>query len=69
MIKKKFNWRDCHAYFINLDHRQDRLDKMKLELSRVGIKAERLRGMYPHEYSGDPSKVQVMANRTKGAIG
>lgn len=65
----KFNWRDCYTAFVNLDHRIDRKERMEAELERVGIKSERIRGMYPHEYTGDPSKVQVMNNRTKGAIG
>ena len=65
----EFNWRDCYASYINLDHREDRNGRMKEELERVGINAVRTRGMYPHEYSGDMSKVQVMWNRTKGAVG
>jgi len=64
-----FLWRDCYSAFINLDHREDRLEKMVAELQRVGIKAERIRGMLPEEYSGDMSKVQKMWDRTKGAIG
>lgn len=66
---EKFNWKECHTAFVNLDHRQDRLNRMQSQLEIAGISAERLRGMYPHEYTGDPSLVQVMANRTKGAIG
>ena len=64
-----FDWRDCYASYINLDHREDRNVRMKAELERIGIDAVRTRGMYPHEYAGDMSKVQVMWNRTKGAVG
>ena len=31
----------CNAFYINLDHRQDRKDLVEHELSKVGIKAER----------------------------
>jgi GR25 family glycosyltransferase involved in LPS biosynthesis len=67
--KPILQWRDCYTAFINLDHRQDRLERMNAELERVGIKAERLRGMYPNEYTGDKAKVVKMEQRTRGAIG
>lgn len=65
----KFNWRESFTGYINLDHRTDRREKMEQELERVGLNAERIRGMPYQEYNGDQSKVQVMFNRTKGAIG
>jgi len=67
--KGNFQWRDCYTAFVNLDHRQDRLERMKAELDKYGIQAERLRGMYPQEYTGDKGEVAKMENRTKGAIG
>lgn len=60
---------NTYASFINLDHRTDRLNRMQAELKRVGISAVRTPGMLPEEYKGDPEKVKVMFNRTKGAIG
>lgn len=60
---------DVYASFINLDSRPDRLEHMNKELARVGIEAERTRGILPDEYKGDSSRVEVMRNRTPGAIG
>lgn len=61
---------DCHIRFINLDHRTDRLTHMTTELNRVGLQAERLRGMPWQEYSGPPRNIQGMiTRRTPGAIG
>lgn len=59
----------CDIAFVNLDHRKDRLERMQNTLAEAGIKARRVRGMYPHEYKGDPKRVEVMRNRTPGAIG
>lgn len=59
-----------YARFVNLPHRTDRLAHMQEQLSRITrFKAEPIRGMYPHEYTGDQSKVEVMRRRTPGAIG
>lgn len=58
-----------HARFVNLRHRTDRLAHMEQQLARIGLKAERIPGMYPNEYDGDRSKVQTMLNRTPGALG
>jgi GR25 family glycosyltransferase involved in LPS biosynthesis len=64
------NWRtDLFSAFVNLDHRNDRLTHMNNELSRVGLQAERVRGIYPHEIVTDRSKTLVMQQRTPGAIG
>lgn len=60
---------NLYAAFVNLDSRRDRLVHMTGQLKRVGITADRIRGMLPQEYKGDPEKVKVMHNRTKGAIG
>lgn len=65
------NWRNAYTAYVNLDHRVDRNLKMIKELNRVGIKAQRVRGMYPEEYKGDLAKVQKMRdyNGIGGAIG
>jgi len=63
------SWRDFYTAYINLDHRPDRREQVEEELKKVGIVAERVRGMYPDEYKGDFNKIQVMWNRTKGAVG
>ena len=59
--------------FVNLDHRRDRLVHMEQELARVGISAVRMRGMLPEEtiksHHLDTTRLQVMQNRTPGAIG
>jgi hypothetical protein len=56
--------------YINLDHRTDRRHHMERELARVGIDADRFRGIRaqgtPLEYRPG---VEVMRNRTPGAIG
>lgn len=57
------------AYYINLDHRTDRNIRMVRELDRIGLTALRIRGMLPDEFDLTDPKLQVMANRTKGAIG
>ncbi len=64
-----FNWKTCHFSFVNLDHRPDRLEHMKAQLSRVGIEAERTRGILPHEIPKDTKAYDKMLNRTKGAAG
>lgn len=58
-----------YASFINLDHRKDRLNHMIGELSKAGIDAVRERGRKPIEFNLDDPKIQVMKNRTPGAIG
>lgn len=63
---KKDNY---HIAFVNLDHRTDRLKHMEQQLAAAGIEATRVRGMYPHEYTGDRNRVLKMQNRTPGAIG
>ena len=59
----------CSCAYVNLDHRLDRKIRMERSLEEAGIKAHRVRGMLPDEYKGDPKKVEVMRNRTPGAIG
>lgn len=57
-----------HIAFVNLAHRTDRLTNMETELARVGIQANRIRGMLPSEYDGGQN-VSVMMARTPGAVG
>lgn len=60
---------DYYASFINLDHRTDRRNHMLYELARVGIEAERFRGIPWKETDYQNPKYSVMLNRTPGAIG
>lgn len=63
---KKDNY---HIAFVNLDHRTDRLAHMEQQLAQAGIEANRIPGMLPSEYIGNPEHVRVMMNRTPGAVG
>jgi len=60
---------DSYCSFINLDSRPDRLERMQKELLRVEIQAERTRGLLPEEVNEPKAKLEVMQNRTPGAIG
>lgn len=60
---------DCYVSFLNLDCRPDRLIHIQNELKRVGINAERTKGKLPQEFNLNDPKIQVMKNRTAGAIG
>lgn len=60
---------DIYAEYINLRHRTDRNEKMIAELNRVGIKASRFEALKTDEHQWNEMKVQVMRNRTPGAIG
>ncbi len=60
---------DTYKSFINLDSRPDRLEHMTNQLNRIGLKAERTRGLLPHEVEQPIQKTWVMQNRTPGAIG
>lgn len=68
-LKTDLMLNNCYASFVNLDHRKDRLKHMEKELSRIGIQAQRTRGLLPIECQIDSPKVQVMRRRTPGAIG
>lgn len=59
----------CYAGFLNLDHRTDRLEHMTAELNRIDLKAIRHRGKLPQEFDLNRPELQVMRNRTPGAIG
>jgi len=60
--------KDCYIGFLNMEHRTDRLAHMQEQLSKAGIEAIRHRGKKPEEYDLNDPKVQVMRNRTPGAI-
>lgn len=60
---------NLYSSFINLPSRKDRLIHMQAQLKKVGIEAERIEGMLPHQYKGDKKKVEVMMQRTPGAVG
>ena len=53
--------------FVNLDSRKDRLAHMEQQLNKVGVLAERHRGLLPSEVKNERTK--VMERRTPGAIG
>lgn len=58
---------NSYIAFVNLDHRTDRLNHMSKELGRIGLNANRVRGIKPEEIN-DP-RTEVMRRRTPGAIG
>lgn len=64
-----FRWNDLDAYYVNLASRADRHEHMQRELARIGLPATRVPGLLPHEVDVDPKLVEVMRNRTPGAIG
>jgi GR25 family glycosyltransferase involved in LPS biosynthesis len=64
-----FNWIDCHAKFVNLAHRADRLAHMKAQLAAAGLVAERHEAIKTADHTWDPVKYGTMLNRTPGAIG
>ena len=55
--------------YLNLDHRADRLEHIQKELEKAGIEATRTRGKRPAEFDLTEQRLQVMKNRTPGAIG
>ena len=65
-----FSIDNCYISYLNLDVRTDRLSHIQNELKNNGITtAVRTRGKLPNEYDLTDPKVQVMKNRTAGAIG
>jgi len=64
-----FKFDACHAKFINLAHRPDRLSHMKEQLSRAGIKAERFEAINWKSRNWDPVQYGTMLRGTPGAIG
>lgn len=70
LYSQRWEWRnDIYASFINLDHRTDRLAHMQAQLAKIGLSAERTRGLLPHEVNQPDHKTAVMQVRTPGAIG
>ncbi len=66
-----FKFNECHAEFVNLVHRKDRLAHMYGELQKAGINAERHLAISTGHMTPDtcnPSHI-TMAKRTPGAIG
>jgi FkbM family methyltransferase len=68
---QKFDWRaDSYPMFINLDHREDRRQHIKEQLERVGIKADRVRGVYFHEVEDSKNpKYKTMVDSCKNQLG
>jgi FkbM family methyltransferase len=68
---QKFDWRaDSYPMFINLDHREDRRQHIKEQLERVGIKADRVRGVYFHEVEDSKNpKYKRMVDSCKNQLG
>lgn len=62
---------DSYAAYINLDSRQDRREHMETQLTITGLSAERVRAMPWTGYRSvfTQAQVQVMLDRTPGAIG
>lgn len=59
---------DCYIGYLNLDHRVDRQLHIIREFEKAGIVGERTRGKMPNEFDLTDPKLQVMRNRTPGAI-
>lgn len=60
---------NCYISFLNLEHREDRLIHIVGELEKANISAAWTRGKLPSEFDLSDPKLQVMKNRTPGAIG
>ena len=60
---------NSHISFVNLPHRVDRLSHIERELQRVGLRAVRTSGAYPHEFDEKDPRHQRMRRQTVGAIG
>lgn len=68
-ISFKNNSMNYTAYYINLNHRKDRLAAMEQSLKAVGLEATRLPGILPSQLDVPFYKIQVMLARTPGAAG
>lgn len=60
---------NLYCGYLNLDSRQDRRDHMAVQLAKASINAVRHRGRLPQEFDLNDPKLNVMRNRTPGAIG
>lgn len=65
----QFDFKKMHVEFVNLSHRQDRLEHMNSQLERIGLQAERFEGINSKEREWDRSIWSVMIDRTIGACG
>lgn len=63
-----FRFSDCYKSYLHLDHRTDRLLHMTNELNRIGIEMEITKGKLPKDFDLTDPKLQVMKNRTPGAV-
>ncbi len=63
-----FDLKDCYIGVLNMDHRKDRLEHLINQMWLLGLPFERTRGKKPEEYDLNDPKLQVMKNRTPGAI-
>ena len=61
--------KESYISFLNLPHRTDRLVRMEKTLLEVGLSAVRTEGRPPSAFDLTLPKLQVMRNRTPGAIG
>ena len=60
---------DCYKGFLNMPHRTDRLQHMTKQLSRINLEAVRHEGKNIKAYNPNDLNIQVMKNRTPGAVG
>jgi len=65
------DWREAYIGFLNMDHRTDRMEHFMQEFNKLGdgVISFRTRGKRPEEFDLNDPKLQVMKNRTIGAIG
>lgn len=60
---------DCYVGYLNMEHRNDRLAHINAEFKKAGLKGVRTEGRKPETFDLNDPKLQVMKNRTSGAIG
>lgn len=60
---------DLYASFVNMDHRTDRLAHMNEQIKKLPFEVTRTRGIPWQEVQAKPEDINVMLNRTPGAIG
>lgn len=67
---QNFDWIDTYPMYINLDHREDRKEHIKGQLQKVGIKADRVRGVYFQEVDDATNiKYKKMVDNSKNQLG
>lgn len=66
----EFRWSDVDAWYVNLDSRPDRRDRMEAECARVGLPVSRLPALRPEDVDVPTERIAAMAARPqRGAIG